>query len=494
MHVHPPVVHNKTNQKLIQGADNLGYFAKECGQNSYDEVHDCGWCCFGCKYQHKQGTNNSFLPISINQYGTKVLTNCCVNKILFDSKTHWNQQVQNVIKQSNQQYVLPERIEMPAIDLNHRFNPQYLTDNEKTLIPHLTSSYSIPSTSLPYQLNDLDTTTQPIATGVEVIYTPKYISVIPDSSNNFRQEIENKNKLAIKLKINAKIIVSSCGSLQTPLLLNRSNIKHQEIGNFLRLHPVAGVGAIYPELIETWKGAPMTTVCEVVKNRKDGYGSIIETPSVHSALLSFALAWQGMRQFKQITLQMDHIAPFICLTRDMTSYGYVREGHNGKALVDYSFTQFDRESLLEGVIHACKMHAAAGATTIISPFFAVDTIEGIDPELRHCDPKFIHWLEKIKCHGIWTHGGPLFSAHQMGSCRLSSHNFGPLAGPVKINGEVKGYSNVFVSDASLFPTASGVNPMITTMTVAQYVALNIQQRLHRLKCIENNLQQNGFKF
>jgi choline dehydrogenase-like flavoprotein len=50
---------------------------------------------------------------------------------------------------------------------------------------------------------------------------------------------------------------------------------------------------------------------------------------------------------------------------------------------------------------------------------------------------------------------------------------------------------VFIADTSLFPTASGVNPMLTVMALAQYVGLNIQNRLERIKFIEEGLQKKG---
>jgi choline dehydrogenase-like flavoprotein len=40
-------------------------------------------------------------------------------------------------------------------------------------------------------------------------------------------------------------------------------------------------------------------------------------------------------------------------------------------------------------------------------------------------------------------------------------------------GRLRGLRNVFVADSSVFPGASGVNPMITTMALAHHVAKSI---------------------
>lgn len=49
----------------------------------------------------------------------------------------------------------------------------------------------------------------------------------------------------------------------------------------------------------------------------------------------------------------------------------------------------------------------------------------------------------------------------------------PKISVTKPNGETWEVKDLYVSDASLFPTASGVNPMVTTEALALHVADNI---------------------
>jgi choline dehydrogenase-like flavoprotein len=44
-------------------------------------------------------------------------------------------------------------------------------------------------------------------------------------------------------------------------------------------------------------------------------------------------------------------------------------------------------------------------------------------------------------------------------------------------GEVRALRNVFVADSSLFPSASGVNPMISIAALAYQVADGVHRRL-----------------
>jgi choline dehydrogenase-like flavoprotein len=49
----------------------------------------------------------------------------------------------------------------------------------------------------------------------------------------------------------------------------------------------------------------------------------------------------------------------------------------------------------------------------------------------------------------------------------------PTAGVVDENGKVHAVSGLYVADASVFPLASGVNPMLTIMALAHRTASGI---------------------
>src|SRR5207245_1006752 len=64
-------------------------------------------------------------------------------------------------------------------------------------------------------------------------------------------------------------------------------------------------------------------------------------------------------------------------------------------------------------------------------------------------------------------GLKLFSAHQMGSCRMGDDPKTSVAGPY---GELHDTPGVWIGDASAFPTSSGTNPMISIMALAHRTA------------------------
>ena len=61
----------------------------------------------------------------------------------------------------------------------------------------------------------------------------------------------------------------------------------------------------------------------------------------------------------------------------------------------------------------------------------------------------------------------LFSAHQMGTCRMGRDRRRAVCDE---NGEVFGVRGLYIGDASAFPASSGVNPMITIMAMAHHTA------------------------
>lgn len=181
---------------------------------------------------------------------------------------------------------------------------------------------------------------------------------------------------------------------------------------------------------------------------------------------------------------------FISLTRDRDTGQVTREPRTGGPQVQYTTSDFDREHTLEGIQAIAKICYVTGATEIqphipgLEPFLKQADRQGDDnveeeEEGRVKDPEFTDttfgaWLGKVRQVGnkapltAWT------SAHQMGTCRMGrSEGDGVVDG----KGRVWGREGLYVADASVFPSASGVNPMITVMAISDWISRGIIEGL-----------------
>ena len=85
-------------------------------------------------------------------------------------------------------------------------------------------------------------------------------------------------------------------------------------------------------------------------------------------------------------------------------------------------------------------------------------------------PDFAAWLARLRKNGFPTEGTGFASAHQMGTARMGSS---PKNSVVDARGRVWGSDGLYVVDTSVFPSASGVNPMVTCMGIARGIARGI---------------------
>jgi choline dehydrogenase-like flavoprotein len=262
-----------------------------------------------------------------------------------------------------------------------------------------------------------------------------------------------------QVTIRAPRVVVACGSLESPALLLRSGIGGPAVGHNLRLHPSSVVGGAYGTDQEAWWGAPQAGLCDEFADTGDGYGFLIETAQYAPGLIGSATPWISAADHKQRMEEFRFTANFISLTRDRGA-GQVSIDANGESVPMYAVTdELDLENLKKGVEAQVRLHEAAGAH-MIGPL-----AEGA-PTWRRGDDleSFIGAVRRIPFR---AGGYKLFSAHQMGSCRMGDDPQTSVAGPW---GELHDTKGVWIGDASAFPTSSGTNPMVSIMALAHRTA------------------------
>lgn len=194
------------------------------------------------------------------------------------------------------------------------------------------------------------------------------------------------------------------------------------------------------------------------------------------------LNWTSGLDYKVLLSKYRHMEVLIAITRDRESGQVLADPLRGMPRVAYTPSKFDARSSLMGMIALAKILYIQGAREIhpalpgLRPFVRTqETSEKtIDDPAGITDEKFQCWLKEMEAHGNKTPDTPYCSAHQMSSCRMSAKQ---SEGVVDEFGKVWGCEGLYVADASVLPSASGVNPMITIMAICERIGLGIAQDL-----------------
>ena len=267
------------------------------------------------------------------------------------------------------------------------------------------------------------------------------------------------------LRIVSRKVVLAAGALETPAILMRSGLKSLHLGQHLFLHPTVAVTGLYPSPIESWKGPPQTVVCDEFSDLSEGYGYRIEAAPAHPGLMSVGIPWANARAHRREMQRVRYAAPFIVLTRD-SNPGRVRFTPTGQPYFEYRLGREEKKLIRHGMVRVAQMHHAAGAERIITLHttpLAWDRESGVSID-KFC--------KDVDAASTAPNRLPLFSAHQMGTCRIGHDSASAVC---DADGAVFDLPGAYVADASLFPASSGVNPMVTIMALALHVARGIKR-------------------
>jgi choline dehydrogenase-like flavoprotein len=265
------------------------------------------------------------------------------------------------------------------------------------------------------------------------------------------------------LTVEAPTVVVAAGAIESPALLLRSGIGGPAAGRHLRLHPAALVGGFYETPIEGWIGQIQSALSDHFKDLEDEWGFLIEATTVAPAIVAMSLPWEDGEGHKRVLQRLPHIAPFISVARDHGEGQVVIDEH-GRAVTRWSFSdELDASMFRRAIVELARLQRAAGAEEIMT-FFQRPTISWREGE------DFERFIAEIEAGSLAPNDVAAFTAHQMGSCRMGSD---PQQSVADGRGQLHDTRGVWIGDGSAFPTAPGVNPMISIMSLAHRTATNI---------------------
>jgi choline dehydrogenase-like flavoprotein len=273
-----------------------------------------------------------------------------------------------------------------------------------------------------------------------------------------------------RVEVRAKAVVVAGGAVESPALLLRSGLRNPNIGRHLKLHPVSSVSGFYEEKVEPWIGSLQTVYSEQFARLQGGYGIRLEVAPVHPGLFALAVPWDDAREHKRRMTHISQASAFIALVRD-SGEGHITLDKQGDPVIHYWPNELDRAHLVRGIQEMTRVAVSSGATATGSQFSGLYLeAEGGRPG-AFTKARLDAYLAEVARRGIAPNKPPLFTAHQMGTCRLGGDARTAVADPY---GAVFGARGLFVADASTFPTASGVNPMLSTLGMAYRVAQRVK--------------------
>jgi choline dehydrogenase-like flavoprotein len=271
------------------------------------------------------------------------------------------------------------------------------------------------------------------------------------------------------LTVKARAVVAAAGAIQTPALLKRSGLANPNIGRHLRLHPATALWGRVPDLVNPWEGALQARyVNEWVDLDGDGYGVLFETAPLTPAFGSGFVNWRSGAQHLERMQELKHMLGVAIIVRDKGPGGTVKIGKDGEPIASYTLSPGDTELLMKGFDGAARIAEAAGADQIFSTHHR--TI-GYEPGKRGNLKSF---MADVRKEGAAPARLALAALHIMGSARMGGSADLSATNP---DGETWDVANLVVADASCFPTASGVNPMISIESIAYMNAKRLAARL-----------------
>lgn len=250
-----------------------------------------------------------------------------------------------------------------------------------------------------------------------------------------------------KIEVRGKTFVVAAGAISSSLLLERSGIASGRAGKRLSFNVGSPMSAVFPDIINSYKGLQISHYLQVSPSRGYIFETWFNPPMFQSTVMP---GWwddhcRNMQRYNRMTCTGVLVGS--------ESNAEVRVGGLTKRDVRYKPTQKDFDTLLDGLQLAGEIYLEAGAECVMPNTF--DYFEYATKEQLKRLPNDVKDSSDITLGTGHPQGGNILSRDKK-------------IGVVDEQLKVYGYDNLFISDASVFPTSVGVNPQITVMTFAEY--------------------------
>jgi choline dehydrogenase-like flavoprotein len=284
-----------------------------------------------------------------------------------------------------------------------------------------------------------------------------------------------KRKLIVKP---AKGVILAAGAIGTPSILMRSGLDlDNRVGKFTHIHPVTITIGKYPENTLPAYGVPDNMWTPKFAPGPTGY--LIETGSFFPVFSASATLQHGdelhriMRDYYPTGAisYAHHTTGF----DEKEKYGTVELDDNGDPQLDYKIPQANVTPMRESLVMMARIHLAAGASSVYVMR---------NPPLEVKSDAMFEEIRKIDF--TRPQSASIFTVHVMGGCQMNSNDKRRC---VNTDFKFRDKKNLWVTDASIFPTALGANPQVTIYSLALWASREICEQHQRP--FKFNHQQGG---
>lgn len=244
------------------------------------------------------------------------------------------------------------------------------------------------------------------------------------------------------LEVRAPEVVVACGTIHTPLLLERSGLPDAsgQRGHNLALHPATSAFALMDEVVDMARGVPQSLYIDEFAAE----GFMFEGSAGPPAYAAMVLPLTGERHTRAMA-DYPRLAQFGLMVCD-DSRGRVRSVA-GRPLIRYDLCGEDVAKFRAGLARMKELFLAAGAREVYMPL-----PPGVQPEHAR--------VRDLK----------LMAFHPLGTARAdASGERGVTDGDLAVHG----VAGVHVADGSVVPSSLGVNPQLTIMALATRLAFRL---------------------
>ena len=256
------------------------------------------------------------------------------------------------------------------------------------------------------------------------------------------------------LRVAANTVVVAGGAVASSLLLQRSGLGGRLVGRNMSFNVGAPLTAEFDEELNSYDGLQITH-----GYRPTGEDQLILeswfNPVGAQALLMpgwFSDHFHNMRRYAHLSC----IGVVVGSQRD----GRVRPGLFGRGMkLSYEPSKSDLKLIIKGNKLAARIHFASGARRVMPMTFGFRSYTSIE-QLDELD-EIVRDNTDIGLHTSHPQGGNAISRD-------------PAKGVVDERFRVHGIENVYVCDASVFPSSVTVNPQLTVMALADYAAGGVE--------------------